>query len=107
MAGRLGMFGTVQKIRSLSSIQRRFTAGKVVYKQPTSRTTAPVAEMNVPGLSENVVKVTSEPLGPGASKTTNYKNPEYFSYSNTSYFEAEVEMLQYRCPQPSSKKPHQ
>lgn len=33
-----------------------------------------------------------------------YKNPQYFSYHKTSYFDAEIEMLQYRLPQPSSLK---
>lgn len=59
---------------------------------------------DVPGLSNAVVKVPAEPVGPGAAKNTNYKNPEYFSYDKSSYFEAEVEMLKYRCPQPSTKE---
>lgn len=43
-------------------------------------------------------------VGPGAAKSAEYKNPEYFSYNNISYFEAEVEMSKFRIPQPSSKK---
>lgn len=43
-------------------------------------------------------------VGPGASKSGEYKNPEYFCYNTTSYFEAEVEMLKYRLPQPSPYK---
>ncbi|XP_034235924.1 uncharacterized protein LOC117642147 [Thrips palmi] len=59
---------------------------------------------SVPGLSKNVLSVPSGEVGPGASKSTGYKNPEYFCYHAGSYFEAEVEMLKYRCPQPSALK---
>lgn len=41
--------------------------------------------------------------GPGASKNGKYKNPEYFCYHPTSYFDAEIEMLKFRLPQPSAK----
>lgn len=44
-------------------------------------------------------------VGPGASKSSDYKNPEYFLYNKNSYFEAEIEMLKYRCPQPKAKEP--
>lgn len=87
------------KIRSLSSLKRSFTAGKVIYtKQPPASTGVPT----VPGLTKAVVDVPNEPVGPGAAKNTDYKNPEYFCYDKSSYFEAEVEMLKYRCPQPST-----
>ena len=43
-------------------------------------------------------------VGPGASKDSDYKNPEYFAYHNVSYFEAEIELAKYRCPQPSAIK---
>ncbi|XP_014260924.1 uncharacterized protein LOC106673349 [Cimex lectularius] len=59
---------------------------------------------SVPGLSENVLKVPSQEVGPGATKDGEYKNPEYFCYNKTSYFEAEIEMLKFRLPQPISKK---
>ncbi|KAL1450782.1 hypothetical protein WDU94_003104 [Cyamophila willieti] len=58
---------------------------------------------NVPGLSSQVLDVPKTEVGPGASKSSDYKNPEYFSYNTTSYFEAEIEMLKYRCPQPKAK----
>ncbi|XP_029659544.1 uncharacterized protein LOC115233337 isoform X1 [Formica exsecta] len=60
---------------------------------------------NVPGLSENVVKVPNTPVGPGASKNKEYKNPEYFCYHVESFGEAEVELAKYRLPVPSNKKP--
>ncbi|XP_017775613.1 PREDICTED: NADH dehydrogenase [ubiquinone] flavoprotein 3, mitochondrial [Nicrophorus vespilloides] len=98
-----GIFCSIQKFRQLSSFRRGITGGRVMYTKPSqSEPKSNVAA--VPGLSGNVVQVIQEPVGPGAGKATNYKNPEYFCYNNTSYFEAEVEMLKYRCPQPSSKK---
>lgn len=39
-----------------------------------------------------------------AAENGPYKNPQYFSYHKTSYFDAEIEMLQYRLPVPSSLK---
>ncbi|XP_075216548.1 uncharacterized protein LOC142321914 [Lycorma delicatula] len=59
---------------------------------------------NPPGLSNRVIKPPSGKIGPGASKDGEYKNPEYFSYHRTSYFEAEIEMAKYRLPQPSPFK---
>ncbi|KAF6216514.1 hypothetical protein GE061_000857 [Apolygus lucorum] len=58
---------------------------------------------NVPGLSSKCLNVPNSAVGPGASFQGEYKVPEYFCYDKTSYFEAEIEMLKYRCPQPSSK----
>ena len=58
---------------------------------------------DAPGLSNKIVNVPSGEVGPGASKSSVYKNVEYFCYNNVSYFEAEVEMLKYRLPQPSNK----
>ncbi|KAK3927392.1 NADH dehydrogenase [ubiquinone] flavoprotein 3, mitochondrial [Frankliniella fusca] len=60
---------------------------------------------NVTGLSKKVLDVPNTEVGPGASKSTAYKNPEYFCYNPASYFEAEVELLKYRCPQPSALTP--
>lgn len=40
-------------------------------------------------------------VGPGASKHGDYKNPEYFCYKPTSFYDAEIEIAQYRLPQPS------
>ncbi|ODN04435.1 NADH dehydrogenase [ubiquinone] flavoprotein 3, mitochondrial [Orchesella cincta] len=49
-------------------------------------------------------KVDAGSLGPGASKQSDYKNPEYFSYHNMSYTEMELVMAKLRVPQPSNKK---
>ncbi|XP_076252604.1 uncharacterized protein LOC143191435 [Rhynchophorus ferrugineus] len=95
------------KIRNFSLVKRNFTASKVIFNKPPRTSKAATSTVNVPGLSQNVVKVTTEPVGPGASKSSGYKNPEYFCYDKTSYFEAEVEMLKYRCPQPSVYKYYQ
>lgn len=58
----------------------------------------------VPGLSKNCVLPKAHPVGPGASTDGEYKVPEYFCYNKTSYYEAEVEMEKFRCPQPSALK---
>jgi NADH dehydrogenase (ubiquinone) flavoprotein 3 len=89
------------KFRNFSSFKRSFTAGKIIYNKQTITGTS--VNVNVQGLSKAVVDVPSEPVGPGAAKNTDYKNPEYFCYDKNSFFEAEVEMLKYRCPQPSTK----
>ncbi|KAF7415267.1 hypothetical protein HZH68_003756 [Vespula germanica] len=62
-------------------------------------------DANVPGLSEKCYKLSTTPVGPGASKDKEYKNPEYFSYHVDSFAEAEVELEKYRLPAPSNKKP--
>lgn len=59
---------------------------------------------DVSGLTSRCVKEKSQPLGPGASTTGEYKVPEYYCYDKTSYYEAEIEMLHYRCPQPSAQR---
>uniref|UniRef100_A0A182KG49 Uncharacterized protein n=1 Tax=Anopheles christyi TaxID=43041 RepID=A0A182KG49_9DIPT len=64
-------------------------------------TGAPPAD--VPGLSTRCVTKKDGPVGPGAERNGTYKVPEYFSYNQTSYFEAEIEMSKFRIPQPSAK----
>ncbi|XP_059486163.1 uncharacterized protein LOC132202888 [Neocloeon triangulifer] len=71
---------------------------------PTKSSGSSNVNANVPGLSAKCVNVPSTAVGPGAKKDGDYKNPEYYCYNDTSYFEAEVEMAKYRLPQPSSKK---
>lgn len=58
---------------------------------------------DVPGL-RGERKDPTGPVGPGATKTGEYKAPEYFCYSKWFFTEAEVEMQQYRCPQPNANK---
>lgn len=104
MSTKSSIFKLTGKIRDFSSFRREFTAGKIIYNKPSSQSPTPTPNATeVPRLSAAVVKVASEPVGPGAAKNGNYKNPEYFCYDRTSYYEAEIEMLQYRCPQPSNK----
>lgn len=66
---------------------------------------AKAVKSNVSGLSRKCVDVPKSPVGPGASKDKEYKNPEYFCYHTNSFAEAEVEMAKYRLPAPSNKKP--
>uniref|UniRef100_A0A2M4AJY4 Uncharacterized protein n=1 Tax=Anopheles triannulatus TaxID=58253 RepID=A0A2M4AJY4_9DIPT len=64
---------------------------------------SPAASGEVPGLSSRCVQHKDGPVGPGADHKGTYKVPEYFSYNQTSYFEAEVEMSKFRIPQPSAR----
>uniref|UniRef100_A0A2M4C4D5 Uncharacterized protein n=1 Tax=Anopheles marajoara TaxID=58244 RepID=A0A2M4C4D5_9DIPT len=64
---------------------------------------SPAASGEVPGLSSRCVQRKDGPVGPGADHKGTYKVPEYFSYNQTSYFEAEVEMSKFRIPQPSAR----
>ncbi|KAL0273658.1 UNVERIFIED_CONTAM: hypothetical protein PYX00_006283 [Menopon gallinae] len=77
------------------ALAQRFQSGESANAPPN---------LNPPGLSQNVVSVPNAEVGPGASKNSVYKNPEYFCYTNMSFFEAEIEMKKYRMPQPSNKK---
>ncbi|XP_065159047.1 uncharacterized protein NdufV3 [Atheta coriaria] len=100
-------FSRLTKIRAFSSSQRNFNVDRVIYNKPSSAgTSSSSSNPNVTGLSSNCIAPSSGPVGPGASKDSpKYKNPEYFLYNTMSYHEAEIEMLKYRCPQPSNKKP--
>ncbi|XP_051159307.1 uncharacterized protein LOC127280390 [Leptopilina boulardi] len=84
------------------SIVRTFSSQSSTTMKNNSNTTTAI-NSNVPGLSENCVKVPNHPVGPGASKDKEYKNPEYFCYTINSFAEAEVEMAKYRLPAPSNK----
>lgn len=92
------------KMRSFSSIKRSLTVTKVIFTKEAQQTLGIAPQ--VPGLSSDVVDIPNNPVGPGAAKNTDYKNPEYFCYDKTSYFQAEIEMLKYRCPQPSKDVPY-
>ncbi|XP_019865853.1 uncharacterized protein LOC109595019 [Aethina tumida] len=97
------------KIRNFSSVKRTFTATKVIFNKPPTPARPASADLSIPdvdGLSSACVKVPNHPVGPGAAKDTNYKNPEYFCYDKNSYFEAEIEMAEFRCPQPDNKVPY-
>ncbi|XP_050539832.1 NADH dehydrogenase [ubiquinone] flavoprotein 3, mitochondrial [Daktulosphaira vitifoliae] len=59
---------------------------------------------NVKGLSNKVIIANPPPERVRKTVGNTYKNPQYFSYHKTSYFDAEIEMLKYRLPQPSSLK---
>lgn len=70
-----------------------------VKNQPSTPTSI---KSDVPGLSAKIVKVPNSPVGPGAAVSGQYKVPEYYCYDKMSYHEAEIEMAQFRCPQPSA-----
>ncbi|XP_071519816.1 uncharacterized protein NdufV3 isoform X1 [Panulirus ornatus] len=44
----------------------------------------------------------ADPVGPGALKSGNYQNTEYYCYNKMSYFDLEMEMASQRIPQPSA-----
>lgn len=107
MATKSTILRLAERARSFSSSRRGFQGGIIVFNKRTSSAprsaASPLPSAEVPGLSSDVLKVPNEPVGPGASKAADYKNPEYYCYDKTSYFQAEIEMLKYRCPQPSNK----
>ncbi|EDV99845.1 uncharacterized protein LOC6564888 [Drosophila grimshawi] len=89
--------------RAYSQAQKGPAAAKsTVSSKAAASATTPVS--NVTGLSSACVKPTSAPVGPGASASSAYKVPEYFSFNRFSFSEAEVELAQFRCPQPSALK---
>lgn len=63
-------------------------------------------EPEAKGLSSACITPTSAPVGPNVDKDKAgpYKVPEYFQYHTMSYYEAEIEMSNFRLPQPSSIK---
>lgn len=93
---------SVALLRISVNASRAFSQGAPT--TPKGPSSAPAINTNVPGLSSNVIKKRSEPLGPGASATGEYKVPEYYSYDRYSYHESEVEMAKYRCPQPNANR---
>lgn len=54
-------------------------------------------------ISDQVIGNCEGEVGPGASKTSTYKNPEYYCYHPLSYLNLQLELAQFRLPQPSSK----
>lgn len=98
----------MSSIRSLTKlriiqIQRAFSQ-KPKGTSKKSEAKSDSVNANVPGLTSYVIKQRPGPLGPGASTTGDYKNREYFCYDRFSYYGAEVELAEHRCPQPSAVK---
>lgn len=93
-------------VRAFSKGASKSPSGKASgASSPPPAAAAPAGiNANVPGLSSNIVLPKSQPLGPGASSTGEYKVPEYYCYTRTSYHEAEVELAKYRCPQPNANR---
>ena len=74
-------------------------------KKPSKSSNPSKINPNVAGLSNKCLEIPNEPVGPGAAKDKEYKNPEYFCYHIDSFGEAEVELAKYRLPAPSNKVP--
>uniref|UniRef100_A0A0A9YC39 NADH dehydrogenase [ubiquinone] flavoprotein 3, mitochondrial n=1 Tax=Lygus hesperus TaxID=30085 RepID=A0A0A9YC39_LYGHE len=100
-------FALRSDLKLLWNVSQRHSSSTQTPTPPSSAAAAPISKAsindNVPGLSSKCLNVPNSAVGPGASFQGEYKVPEYFCYDKTSYFEAEIEMLKYRCPQPSSK----
>ncbi|XP_003705295.1 NADH:ubiquinone oxidoreductase subunit V3 [Megachile rotundata] len=96
-------------LRSISSKtlvqQRNFMLLSPLGAKKSSKSGGTSTNQNVPGLSNKCVEVPNTPVGPGAAKDKEYKNPEYFCYHIESFGEAEVELAKYRLPAPSNKVP--
>ncbi|XP_050071640.1 uncharacterized protein LOC126559514 [Anopheles maculipalpis] len=98
----------IRQILLKNDILVRLVAARA-YSQPTppagpkGPSAPPAPPADVPGLSSRCVAKKDGPVGPGAERNGTYKVPEYFSYNQTSYFEAEIEMSKFRIPQPSAK----
>ncbi|CAG0888583.1 unnamed protein product [Cyprideis torosa] len=67
-------------------------------KKPKAEAPNLMKEIPIPGVRE----IPSTPVGPGASKTGEYKCPEYYCYNSMSYIDIDVAMSTKRLPQPSS-----
>ncbi|XP_037068473.1 NADH dehydrogenase [ubiquinone] flavoprotein 3, mitochondrial-like [Pollicipes pollicipes] len=87
------MLGTRFQVRHFQVLTARLAAGQ---SQTPAKGTGP-AKPTPPAVSDT-------PVGPGASKAGDYKNPEYYKYNPMSYFDMEVDMAKDRLPQPSSKQ---
>lgn len=53
------------KVRYFSSSKRNLTGGKIIFAKSSGASSSKSSVPNVQGLSENVVKVPKEPVGPG------------------------------------------
>ncbi|KAB0799243.1 hypothetical protein PPYR_07123 [Photinus pyralis] len=106
----LGVSGIrlLSRVRCFSTSKLRLDTVAVYETEKSQKKSSTPLSSNAPthddvaGLSDAVFKHGNDPVGSGASKSGNYKNPEYFSYHQLSYYEAEIEMAKYRLPQPSS-----
>ncbi|XP_029734697.1 uncharacterized protein LOC115269975 [Aedes albopictus] len=102
----------IRQILLKNDILVRLVAARAYSQPPTSGKSAAASQAaapkpvsgDVPGLSSKCVHSKTGPIGPGASRDGDYKVPEYYCYDKNSYFEAEIEMLKFRLPQPSSKQ---
>lgn len=88
----------IGRVRYLSSQTHQASSSGKATSAP------PKVNENVPGLSSKCVLPRSQPLGPGASSSGEYKVPEYYCYDKNSYAEAEIEMANFRCPQPNANR---
>ncbi|XP_015112735.1 NADH dehydrogenase [ubiquinone] flavoprotein 3, mitochondrial [Diachasma alloeum] len=95
----------LRAVGKLSSSQLKSLPVRLYSQKSGAASTAqPAPNPDVSGLSEKCVAVPTKPVGPNASKNTEYKNPEYFCYHVDSFAEAEVEMAKFRLPPPTNRE---
>nr|XP_027218526.1 protein app1-like [Penaeus vannamei] len=93
----------IPKAPKTKAAPKAAAAAEPVAAPPPPPAPAKPAGPTVPAyVSSATPSAPAEPIGPGASKTGNYPNTEYYSYNKMSYFDLEVEMGLDRIPQPSS-----
>lgn len=86
------------RLKSLMAV-RCFSEGSSV-RPPAAAAPKPVDPLaKVSGLTTAVV---GKPQS--GAHDAEYKVPEYFLYGRHSYFEAEIELAPFRCPQPNANR---
>lgn len=85
----------------LECVTRRGLSNSASAKPPS----APIQPKPVDPLAKVTGLTTNCVLKPsGSAHSEEYKVPEYFLYGRHSFAEAEIELAQYRCPQPNANR---
>ncbi|XP_065582455.1 uncharacterized protein LOC136041665 [Artemia franciscana] len=75
----------------------------LIPKAYASSSTASKTATSTVVLPKETIKKEEKPVGPGASKSGQYKNSEFYTYNPMSYYDIEAEMSSFRLPRVSSK----
>jgi len=87
-------------MRMLSFGPARNAVGTTKSATPTMKVVSKEEQVKPP----KAMPQSSPPVGPGASKEGEYKNPEYYQYNPMSFYDIEKDMASYRLKQPSNKQ---
>ncbi|XP_076043898.1 NADH:ubiquinone oxidoreductase subunit V3 [Oratosquilla oratoria] len=89
--------------RRLNNLKIQATlVSRLCTNMPSSGETAAASASVQYDLGKATPSPPSEPVGPGASKTGDYKNAEYYCYNETSFFDFEIDMAKDRIEQPGA-----